>query len=79
MPVVTVRKLSVETHRALKQRAAQHGRSTEAEIREILEATVRPGNRVKIGSELAALGKRFGGPDLKITRDPAPTRPAVFK
>ena len=79
MPVVTVRKLSEETHRALKQRAAQHGRSTEAEIREILEATVRPRKRVKIGSELAALGKRFGGPDLNITRDQAPTEPAVFE
>ena len=79
MPVVTVRKLSEETHRALKQRAAQHGRRTEAEIREILDATVRPGKRVKIGSELAALGKRFGWPDLNATRDPAPTEPAVFE
>lgn len=79
MPVVTVRKLSEETHRALKQRAARHGRSTEAEIREILEATVRPRKRVKIGSELAALGKRFGGLDLNITRDQAPTEPASFE
>jgi plasmid stability protein len=79
MPVVTVRKLSEETHRALKQRAAKHGRSTEAEIREILDATVRPRKRVKIGSELAALGKRFDGVDLDITRDQAPTEPAVFE
>lgn len=79
MPVVTVRKLSEETHRALKRRAAQHGRSTEAEIREILDATVRPEKRVKIGSELASLGKRFGGLDLKISRDQAPTEPAVFE
>ena len=79
MPVVTVRKLSEETHRALKQRAAKHGRSTEAEIREILDATVRPRKRVKIGSELAALGKRFEGLDLDIVRDQAPTEPAVFE
>ncbi len=79
MPVVTVRKLSEETHRALKQRAARHGRSTEAEIREILDATVRPRKRVKIGSELAALGKRFDGLDLDITRDQAPTEPAEFE
>ena len=79
MPVVTVRRLSEETHRALKRRAAQHGRSTEAEIREILDATVRPEKRVKIGTELASLGKRFGGLDLKITRDQAPTDPAVFE
>lgn len=79
MPVVTVRKLSEETLRALKQRAAKHGRSTEAEIREILEATVHPGKRVKIGSELAALGKRFGWPELDITRDQAPTEPVAFE
>ena len=79
MPVVTVRRLSEETHRALKRRAAQHRRSTEAEIREILDATVRPEKRVRIGTELASLGKRFGGLDLKITRDQAPTEPAVFE
>ena len=43
MSSVTVRNLPEATHRALKQRAAQHGRSTEAEIRHILEAAVRPG------------------------------------
>jgi plasmid stability protein len=78
MSVVTVRNLPEETHRALKVRAAEHGRSTEAEIREILEAAVRPQGRVKIGSELAAFGQRFGGLDLDTTRDPAPTEPASF-
>lgn len=43
MPVVTIRNLPEETHRALKQRAASHGRSTEAEIRDILEQAVNPG------------------------------------
>ncbi|TMH72771.1 MAG: Arc family DNA-binding protein, partial [Betaproteobacteria bacterium] len=61
MPVVTVRNLPEETHRALRVRAAQHGRSTEAEIREILEEAVRPETRVKIGSELAAFGRRLKG------------------
>ena len=42
MSAVTVRNLPEETHRALKHRAAQHGRSTEAEIRYILENAVRP-------------------------------------
>jgi len=79
MPVVTIRKLPEETHRALKLRAARHGRSTEAEIREILEEAVRPKTRVKIGSELAAFGQRFGGVDLNVTRDQTPTEPAVFE
>ena len=79
MAVVTVRNLPEETHRALKVRAAQRGRSTEAEIRDILEQAVRPAARLKIGSELAAFGQRFGGLDLKVTRDPAPTQPADFE
>jgi plasmid stability protein len=79
MSVVTVRNLPEETHRALKVRAAQHGRSTEAEIREILEEAVHPKVRVKIGSELAAFGQRLDGLDLETTRDPAPIEPATFE
>jgi antitoxin FitA len=72
MAVVTIRNLPAETHRALRVRAAQHGRSTEAEIRNILEEAVRPTERVKIGSELAAFGQRLGGIELDITRDQPP-------
>jgi antitoxin FitA len=57
MPAVTIRNLSDETHRALRMRAAHHGRSTEAEIRDILEAAVRPSQRVKLGSLLVAIGR----------------------
>jgi plasmid stability protein len=78
MPAVTVRNLTEETHRALKLRASRNGRSTEAEIREILEQAVQPESRLKVGTELAKLGKRFGGVELDIGRDPAPTRPAKF-
>ena len=79
MAVVTVRNLPEETHRALRLRAAQHGRSTEAEIRVILEDAVRPEGRVKIGSALAALGRRVGGLDLNITRDESAPRAASFE
>jgi len=79
MPAVTVRNLPEETHRALKLRAAQHGRSTEAEIREILEEAIRPKERIKIGSELAAFGRRFGGLDLDVERDQTPAEPAKFE
>ncbi len=78
MSVVTVRNLPEETHRALRMRAAEHGRSTEAEIREILEEAVRPKARIKIGAELAAFGRRLGGLELNVTRDQTPTEPAVF-
>ena len=79
MAVVTVRNLPGETHRALRLRAAQHGRSTEAEIRAILEQAVRPQGRVKIGSALAAFGQRLGGVDLPITRDDSSPRAASFE
>ncbi len=60
MPAVTIRNLSEETHRALKVRAAQHGQSTEAEIRDILEQAVRPAQRLKLGSLLAEVGRESG-------------------
>ncbi|PZQ50059.1 MAG: plasmid stabilization protein [Rhodovulum sulfidophilum] len=60
MPAVTIRNLSDEAHRALKVRAAQNGRSTEAEIRDILEEAVRPAHRPRIGSAMAALSRDAG-------------------
>ena len=78
MAAVTVRKLSEKTHRALKVRAARNGRSTEAEIRAILNEAVGVKTEAGLGTQLAALGKRFGGIDLKIVRDPRPIRPAKF-
>lgn len=79
MPAVTVRKLSPETHRALKLRARRHGRSMEAELRAILDAAVKPAGEIGIGSALAALGRRFRGVDLEINRDLAPARPIRFE
>lgn len=79
MAAVTIRNLAEETHRALKQRAAQHGRSTEAEIRSILEEAVLPSGRIKMGSELAALADKYGGFDLEIERDQSPIEPAKFE
>lgn len=79
MAAITVRNLPEETHRALKMRAAQHGRSTEAEIRDILEKAVRPVRRVQIGSELAAFGQLLDGLDLDIVRDRSPIEPADFE
>jgi plasmid stability protein len=52
MAMLTVRNLPDEVHRALRVRAAQHGRSMEAEAREILESAVSPAGRVKLGSLL---------------------------
>ena len=69
MSAITLRNLSPETHRALQRQAADHGRSTEAEIQAILDAAVRLSERVRIGSALAALTRPLGGLDLDISRD----------
>jgi plasmid stability protein len=79
MAAVTVRNLPEETHRALKLRAAKNGRSTEAEIRHILQESVAPRQRLKIGSEIAAFGRRYGGIELKLKRDPRPIEAAEFE
>ncbi len=57
MTTLTVRNLPDEVHRALRIRAAGHGRSTEAEVRAILENTVKPQGRLKLGSLLAEIGR----------------------
>jgi antitoxin FitA len=74
---ITIRNLPDETARALKARAAQSGRSTEAEVREILTAAVMA--PVGLGTALAALGKRVGGVDLSRTRKRGPARAASFE
>lgn len=84
MPAVTIRNLSEETHRALRVRAAHHGRSTEAEIRDILEAAVRPAGRVKLGSLLAAIGRdaELSNRDvgaLQKSRDKMAAEPMTFE
>ena len=76
MSALTVRNLPDETHRALKLRAAQHGRSTEAEVRHILENAVRP--QAPMGAALAAVGRSLGGIELDIRRDATPVVPASF-
>lgn len=79
MPVITIRNLPEEVHRVLELRAARHGHSTEVEIQEILEETVRSRPRLKLGSELAAFRQHIGNLDLDITRDRTPTEPATFE
>ena len=79
MAAIVIRNLSPETHRALQARAAQHGRSTEAEARTILDEAVRPPARVKLGSALAALAQPLGGLDLDISRDKSPAEPIALE
>ena len=69
MSALTVRNLPDETHRALKLRAAQHGRSTEAEVRHILENAVCP--KVGMGAALSAVGLSLGALSWLCSATPA--------
>lgn len=80
MAMLTVRNLPDDVHRALRVRAARHGRSTEAEVREILQQAVRPDGRLRLGSALSALGREIGLTNkevetLETLRDRRPPRP----
>lgn len=84
MAMLTVRNLPDDIHRALKARATQHGRSTEAEVREILAAAVKPEARLKMGDALAQLGQRFDVSNqdiewLEQARDRQPAEPMSFE
>ena len=80
MAAVTIRNLPDEVHRALKQRAAQHQRSAEAEMRAILAEAVRPQERVRLGTALSQLSRSLGITDAEVdaiesVRDRTPAVP----
>ena len=84
MPAVTIRNISDATHRALKVRAAQHGRSAEAEMREILEFAVRPNTRLRLGSLLSESSRKLGLSNddfiaIEKNQQISPAKPMSFK
>jgi plasmid stability protein len=83
MAILTVRNVPSEVHRALRVRAARHGRSTEAEVREILATAVKPDKRVRLGDALASIGRKLGLTDEDLAaidraRDKTPAKPLRF-
>jgi plasmid stability protein len=78
MAAVTIRNLSEEAHRALKVRAARHNRSTEAEMRAILEAAVRPEGRLLLGTAMSEVSRMMGltNADIEALEQVRDTRPA---
>jgi antitoxin FitA len=61
MSQLTVRNVSAEIVRALKKRAAGHGRSAEAEHREILREALLPESLDFAARAVRAPGKRSSG------------------
>lgn len=83
MPAITIRNIPDEIHRGLKALAASHGRSAEAEVRELIAAAVKPAARVKMGQALWELGREIGLTDeeveiMEAARDRTPAEPVRF-
>ena len=81
MAVLTVRNVPDEVHRALRIRAAEHGRSTEAEVRAILANAVTP--PLRMGDALAEIARCAGLTDSDVAaldqvRDSTPAEPMKF-
>lgn len=84
MAMLTIRNLPDNVHRALRVRAAMHGQSTEAEVREILANVVKPEMRVRMGDALAELGQKIGltNKDLEVinqNNENTPAKPLRFE
>jgi plasmid stability protein len=88
MAAVTIRNIPDEVHRAIKTRAAQNRRSAEAEIRAILEAAVRPENRLRLGSALSDVSREMGLTNADVealeqaveeVREKGPAQPMGFE
>ena len=75
MATLTVRGLDDDTRSRLRVRAAQHGRSMEAEVRAILQETLsEPAGG--LGTRIHARFATVGGVDLQVPRrDEMPRRP----
>ena len=83
MAILIVKNVPNDVHRALRVRAAQHGRSVEAEVREILAAAVKPEKRVRVGEGLVAIGRKIGLTNedfasVEGARDRTPAKPWSF-
>ncbi|MES2830950.1 MAG: plasmid stability protein stbC [Pseudomonadota bacterium] len=85
MATANVTNLPDAVHRALRVRAAHHGRSTEAEIRFVLEEATRAAKRVKLGSLLVSIAREAGGLNdeehalFESVRDKTPAEPLRFE
>jgi plasmid stability protein len=81
MTQLVVRNLDADVKSKLRRRARRHGRSTEAEVREILRNAVSIEDRPRqpLGSRLAARFGRVGLTQAIPELRGQPARPADFK
>ena len=81
MRAVTIRDVPEEVHRAIRVRAALHGRTLQAEMLDILGQAVKPEGRVKLGDLLVEIGKKINLTDEELSnfeRDSSPAGTVDF-
>jgi plasmid stability protein len=77
MATLTIRDLDEDLRASLRVRAARHGRSMEAEVREILrDALARPASPERLGSRVRQRFADLGGVDLDLPARTDPPRAA---
>jgi antitoxin FitA len=82
MATITIRGLDESVKSKLRIRAAQHGRSMEAEAREILRSNLltTPDKELGLATSVRRRVEKFGGVELKIApRDPIREPPDFAK
>lgn len=75
MAAMTIRNIPDDVHRALKSRARRNGRSAEAEVRALLEESVRRDGDAGFGTWLVGLGPGLWDVDLDSPVVDDATRP----
>ncbi len=83
MPAITIRNIPDEVHRGLKALAARHGRSTEAEVRELISKAVQPEGVPRAGEALGAIWGALNLSDeelatIEAAKDTTPAKPMGF-
>ena len=79
MATLTIRDLDDELRASLRVRAVLHGRSMEAEVREILrDALARPTPADQLGSRIRQRFATIGGADLELPARTDHPRPATL-
>ena len=84
MPALTIRNIPEDIHRGLKALAASHGRSAEAEVRDLIASAVKPEGRMRLGQALTAIWQPIALTDeehavIESARDSVPAEPMSFE
>jgi plasmid stability protein len=79
MTAISIRNLAPEVKARLRVRAAEHGRSMEAEIRAILVDAVAEQRQVGLFDSLRAISLEHGGVDLDLRQKRRGQRPVDFR